>query len=443
VAFRRDGRQLASASNDGTVKLWDVDSGREVRTLRGHTAAVRSVAFDPGGTRLASAGADGTVRLWDLSGGQELHTLRGHKGPVLSVAFHAGGRSLASSGTDGTVRLWDAATGQEMRVLRGHADQVPAVAFSPDGRRLASGGLDHMIKIWDLDSGQETLTLRGDGTIVYSVAFSPNGRWLASAGVGQEIQLWDAAADQGREQALREWTAAPEQVLAWHRHEAAACAEAREWAAAVWHLDRLIAAEPAAWPLRQRRGLAHMELSQWNRYQKACAELVARLDRAPDAERVNAVVWMCALGPDALRDFTLPLQRIEGVAGSEPGNYVYQNTLGAALYRAGRTGEAIQHLHKALELHGAGGTAWDHFFLALAHQRLGHEDEARHWLATGVRWLDRVSRGDFKDNWIPTPLAWKHRLQFQLLRVEAEKRVALERRRAEAELPVSSEERRP
>jgi WD40 repeat protein len=196
VAFSPDGRLLASGSEDNTVKLWDVETGQEVRTLRGHTDRVWSVAFSPDGRRLASGSEDNTVKLWDVETGQEVRTLRGHTDRVWSVAFSPDGRLLASGSDDQTVKLWDVETGQEVRTLRGHNGMVLSVAFSPDGRRLASGSWNNTVKLWDVETGQEVRTLSGHNGDVLSVAFSPDGRRLASASGDQTVKLWDVETGQ-------------------------------------------------------------------------------------------------------------------------------------------------------------------------------------------------------------------------------------------------------
>jgi WD40 repeat protein len=193
VAFSPDGSRLASASQDGTVKVWESQTGQLVRTLQGHSDWVSGVAFSPDGKRLASASGDGTVKLWDVHTGQEERTLKGHTKWVSGVAFSPDGRRLASASEDRTVRVWDAHTGQELSTLRRLHYWVSSVAFSPDGRRLACAACsaDQTVEIWDVQTGQQTLSLKHTQQ-VSGVAFSPDGKRLASAPGDGTVRLWDA-----------------------------------------------------------------------------------------------------------------------------------------------------------------------------------------------------------------------------------------------------------
>jgi Tol biopolymer transport system component len=202
VAFSPDGKYLASSSGgrgenpnvQGEVIIWEAATGKVAHTLKGHVSAIYSVAFSPDGKRLASASADRTVRLWDTTSGKEVLTLQGHRYKVFSVAFGPDGKHVASA-DDRVVKLWDATTGKRVLSLAGHGSAVYTLAFSPDGKRLASAGTDGMVKVWDVTAGKETLNLEGHDS-AHTVAFSPDGKRLASAGVGGGVKVWETATGQ-------------------------------------------------------------------------------------------------------------------------------------------------------------------------------------------------------------------------------------------------------
>jgi hypothetical protein len=193
VCFSPDGKQLATAGLDNTVKVWDAQTGKLLYLLPGHTGAVLSVAYRGDGKQLASGSADRTVKVWDLGTRKELHTLAGHAGAVTGVAFSPDGKQIASPSADTTVKLWDAQTGKELTTLMGHAGAVTGVAFRPDGKQIASASADRTVKVWDTQTYKELRSLKGHTGPVKSVAFSPDdGRQIASGSEDKTVKVWNA-----------------------------------------------------------------------------------------------------------------------------------------------------------------------------------------------------------------------------------------------------------
>ena len=196
AAFSPDGRYLASGIGR-FVRLWHVGSAKMAHELEGHTGSVRRVAFSPDGRYLASGAysSDGTVRLWDVETGDALRVLAGHD-RVYSVGFSPDGRRLASGGGHG-VGLWDVGTGAAIRMLKcSRLVAFYSVAFGPDASLLASGSTDGIVRLWDTGSGAELGRLEGHRSSVKCVAFARDGRILASASSDGTICLWRRPRDQ-------------------------------------------------------------------------------------------------------------------------------------------------------------------------------------------------------------------------------------------------------
>src|SRR5262249_17880955 len=151
VAFSPDSRLLASASTDGAIKLWDPQSGQEVRAFQGHKEAALCVAFSPDGQRLLSGSMDKTARVWDARTGEELVISEdsNFKTMVRSVAFRPDGKAFAT-GSHQRLQLWDAETGRRFLARQADRGIVFGVAFSPDGRRVATVGLQGTAKVWNV-----------------------------------------------------------------------------------------------------------------------------------------------------------------------------------------------------------------------------------------------------------------------------------------------------
>lgn len=179
LAVSHDGQWLASASADRSLRLWHLDSGRELRRLRGHTLDVTAVAWSRDDRLLASGGNDGTVRLWETATGRLVATLAAHEGFVTALAFSPDGQAIVTSGTDKTIKLWHPASAQLLRTIEGLAESVDSLAYSPDGGTLATGGVDRKLRLWDATTWRELRVLRGGGGAVSAVAFSPDGRTVA------------------------------------------------------------------------------------------------------------------------------------------------------------------------------------------------------------------------------------------------------------------------
>ena len=191
VAVTPDGKRAISRSDDDTLKVWDLESGRALRTLKGHVDRVRGVAVTPDGKQAVSASEDTTLKVWDLESGRALRTLKGHVDTVTGVAVTPDGTRAVSASDDNTLKVWDLKSGRALHTLKGHVDTVRGVAVTPDGKRAVSASDDNTLKVWDLESGRALRTLKGHVDEVFGVAATPDGKRAVSASNDDTLKVWD------------------------------------------------------------------------------------------------------------------------------------------------------------------------------------------------------------------------------------------------------------
>jgi WD40 repeat protein len=449
VAFAPDGRELASGGLEGTVKVWDRRTSLPV-VFEEHTGWVGRLWYRRDGRRVVSAAvghhdpAD-TTKGWDPSTGEADPTLTGidpdaHGDEYLSLsshrfgdlsqsttspdgklvariirvstAFRAGGRSREYANS--MVEVLDSKTGRQVQLLSGHSLDVIRVAFSPDSRRLATASFDRTVKLWDTATGREVFTLRGHTAGVVAVAFSPDGQRLVSGGIDASARIWDAtplpeemlrsqdARYLAKTRAFKERGRGTGEAL-----RAENMARSGDWRLAAAAFGKALELEPNNFGLRYQQILALLEAGDRPAVQKACEAFLRRLPKAADPGTVLWAASSCVLAPDAVADHEAPIRLAESVIRSFNDRLIHVH--GAALYRAGRFEEAIRSLEDGIRLRGTAGSPQDCVFLAMAHERLGHRDEAK-------RWLDRLAASGPKPG---SDFSWDD-VEIRILRHEAE-----------------------
>ena len=186
IVFSPDGKIIASASDDKTVRLWNPHTGLLIQTLK-HTAHVKDVVFSADGKTLISAGDDG-IRIWNSNTAESNDFI---EIPAVSVVFSPDGKTLVSGSSDG-IRVWDAHTKELLKTIVGYSDSVSSVVYSPDGKTIVGGNHNRTIRLWDANTGRIVKTLTGHTDTVTSVVYSPDGNSIASGSYDDTIRLWDA-----------------------------------------------------------------------------------------------------------------------------------------------------------------------------------------------------------------------------------------------------------
>ncbi|MFN6541016.1 MAG: hypothetical protein RM021_032375 [Nostoc sp. EkiNYC01] len=191
VAVTPNGQQVISASDDKTLKVWNLATGESLFTLKGHSYWVNAVAVTPNGQQVISASRDNTLKVWNLATGESLFTLTGHSDWVNAVAVTPNGQQVISASFDKTLKVWNLATGEELFTLTSHRDWVNAVVVTPNGQQMISASRDNTLKVWNLATGEELFTLTGHSEWVNAVAVTPNGQKMISASRDNTLKVWN------------------------------------------------------------------------------------------------------------------------------------------------------------------------------------------------------------------------------------------------------------
>jgi WD40 repeat protein len=231
VAILADGQRAVSASDDKTLKLWNLERGEVLSTFEGHWLAVAAVAITPDGQRAVSASWDRTLKVWDLETGVPLRTLEGHDSAVLAVAITPDGRRAVSASRDETLRVWDLWSGEVLNTLRGHGDTVTAVALTPNGQRVVSASADKTVIIWDLDTAMPLGKLVHEDAVT-ALAICPDGL-RAAAATSACTKIWDIE----RFEMLQSFERQPGEALAIAPDGKHAVSRASGDTLEVWELD--------------------------------------------------------------------------------------------------------------------------------------------------------------------------------------------------------------
>jgi WD40 repeat protein len=452
--FSSDGTRIVTAAAEelqaiGDARVWNASSGEPITPPLKHRHAAAHASWSPNSSWIVTASFDDTARVWNATTGEPLTPPMNHKADVWWAWFSRDGSRIVTASGDDTARIWDAATGEPLTPPFRHAIWCTHALFSPNGRRIVTTSVDPIARVWDLPFDDRPLQdlavlaevlsghrLRGAGEFIKLEPDEFKATWLANS-----------------PQFAADFSSSPEQARAWHRREATECAITGDWFAQAWQLSKRIELEGANASLMEQRAQCYAELGRWTfaaadfdqaqewglrdpegqyrrallclgredneGYRKICEQLTAKLGQLSDANAINSAIWTCLLFPDALPDMTPLVRAGEQLLASGQRSSAMLNTLGITYYRAGEYDAAIEHLEAAVKAERGEGTPWDWLFLAMAHHRLGHGDDARKWHEQAIGWIDRETN-EKTQRTAGVRLGWEQRLELELLRHEAE-----------------------
>jgi WD40 repeat protein/tetratricopeptide (TPR) repeat protein len=443
AALSPDGRSLATATRDGAARVWDVTTGKAITPLLRHQRAVDHVCFSPDGRFLATVSLDGTARVWGAASGEPFTPpLRhGFPGKVHAAFTRDGGRLVLcgdveralvwdlrpeETDTDGLQRLAEVQTGERLRGVVG-TGREEAAAWHRSWRALRAGqpqrfaARPERVSTWHLRQaeaarkGGDWFACRWHGERLVAQRPEDAEAWATLGSAHAGLRHWDKAVSAYTRALERD----PGRGSIWS-DRGVAFAEQGDWERAAADLQETVGRGLADWDTWYHLAVLRLAAGDATGYRAACAGLREAFGRTSDLYNANSLAWICVLGPGGAKDPAWAVRLAEQRVGKDPKGAgwtnAHLNTLGAALYRAGRYDETISRLNDARRAGHGKGTMFDWLFLAMAHARKGQTDAARKWLDEAVREIDRLAAIKVPGSQFP----WTARAESQALRREAE-----------------------
>jgi len=191
AVFSPDGKRMVTTALDNTAKIWDIETGRLLANLRGHTDTLYSSNYSPDGKKIVTTSEDGTAKIWDANTALLLTNLIGHTGKVYQVEFSPDGKKILTNSDNAKAKIWDAASGKLLSDLDGHTLPINSLCFSSDGKKIITASDDYTAKIWDAESGKLLIDLKGHSLELWSSAFSPDGKKIITGSADSTARIWD------------------------------------------------------------------------------------------------------------------------------------------------------------------------------------------------------------------------------------------------------------
>jgi WD40 repeat protein/Flp pilus assembly protein TadD len=446
--FSPDYRKIVTASEDQTARVWDAASGLPVSPYLKHAGPVFDARFSPDGHKLVTASHDQTARVWDASTGQPLGPPLKHKSPVLQATFVAEGLCVLTSCKDGTRRLWNLEDRDRTIADWGLLSQLLS------GQRLdvAEGLIP--LEATAMSNAWNTLRAKYPDDFITgpkNILSWHQREAFESQALGQSFSaIWH----------LNPLTESEPTNEILYRYRGTAHQNLGHLDQAVADLSKVVELKPDDSEARQARGIIYAQLQNWGKasadfrkcmelgttewringwnalmlfamgdsdaHVKSCDSILSEFGETEDIALANNIAWLCVRFRATLSDFARPLQLAEEAAEKDP---ECLNTFGAALYRSKRYDDSVKKLEEAIKIQGRGGTPHDWLFLAMAHHRLGHTEEAKKWLARAQEGIDQRTDEKPKEETSATrPLSWDQRLELKLIRAEAESLINVEKK---------------